>query len=124
MEDALTRSNHFLRTGNEALPPQEKEKDRERVWPQAAVPFSSYLSKSKFRREKPRAESSYPQEDPPPMPLSGHAALIPILHPRPRGKPGGNQAVPPLPEGPRGPGPHGTRAAEPQAEGLATKSPA
>lgn len=42
----------------------------------------------------------------------------PSHRPRPRGSRGGNGEVPPLPEGPRGRGPHRTRP----AEGLATES--
>ena len=95
------------------------------MWPQAAVLFSSHLCKRKFRRERPRAQSSRPLDHSPaphPQPLSGRAAQTPSLRLWPRGKRGGNEAVPPLPEGPRGRGPHRTRAAEPPAEGLATKS--
>lgn len=95
------------------------------MWPHAAVLFSSHLGKRKFRRERPRSRSSRPLDHSPaphPQPLSGRAAPTPSLRPRPRGKRGGNEAVPPLPEGPRGRGPHRTRAAEPPVEGLATKS--
>lgn len=72
--------------------------------------FGSHCRKSKFRRENPRARSPSPRDDPPhTQPLSGGAAPIPSLRPRPRGNRGGNRAVPPLPEGPRRRGPHSTR---------------
>lgn len=39
------------------FPRRKRAKDRERVWPRAAVPFGSHLRKRKFRRENPRARS-------------------------------------------------------------------